>query len=303
MLPADIQVIQRGWLSANQVFLFGNEALDIVDSAFCTHSQQTLQLIHQALTRAPYSSLGKLVNTHLHSDHCGGNAAIQRTHSVAIYIPEAEWDAVNNWDENLLSYRELGQPCPRFTANQILKPNKTIALGNYEWVILAAPGHDPHSIMLFQETLGILISADALWEKGFGAVFPELKGEGGFSEVRASLDLIEQIKPRLVIPGHGQPFDKVTEALKSARSRLAYLENDIKKNALQVCKVLVKFKLLELQTVSQKLALEWVKQTPMFSRVANLLAIDVQELFEQTIQSLEQGHALTLQDNMLINCD
>jgi glyoxylase-like metal-dependent hydrolase (beta-lactamase superfamily II) len=42
--------------------------------------------------------------------------------------------------------------------------------------VLAAPGHDPHMVMLFNRERGILISADALWEHGFGAIFPEIEG-------------------------------------------------------------------------------------------------------------------------------
>jgi len=32
--------------------------------------------------------------------------------------------------------------------------------------------------MLFEPDRRILISADALWQNGFGAIFPEIEGEG-----------------------------------------------------------------------------------------------------------------------------
>ena len=34
-------------------------------------------------------------------------------------------------------------------------------------------GHDPHSVILFEPQDRILISADALWEAGFGVIFPD----------------------------------------------------------------------------------------------------------------------------------
>jgi glyoxylase-like metal-dependent hydrolase (beta-lactamase superfamily II) len=44
-------------------------------------------------------------------------------------------------------------------------------------------GHDPHSVILFEPVSRVLISADALWERGFGVIFPELEGVEAFDEV------------------------------------------------------------------------------------------------------------------------
>jgi glyoxylase-like metal-dependent hydrolase (beta-lactamase superfamily II) len=38
--------------------------------------------------------------------------------------------------------------------------------------VIAAPGHDPDSVMLLDRHHGVLIYADALRENGFGVVFP-----------------------------------------------------------------------------------------------------------------------------------
>jgi len=46
----------------------------VVDTGFCRHSEQTIALVDRALAGTP---LARIVNTHLHSDHCGGNAALQ----------------------------------------------------------------------------------------------------------------------------------------------------------------------------------------------------------------------------------
>ena len=46
----------------------------LVDTGYATHAPQTLALVQQALGARP---LDLIVNTHLHSDHCGGNALLQ----------------------------------------------------------------------------------------------------------------------------------------------------------------------------------------------------------------------------------
>ncbi len=61
--------------------------------------------------------------------------------------------------------------------------------------MIAAPGHDPHSVVLWDAADRVLISADVLWQHGFGAIFPEIEGESGFAEQGAMLDLIAGLDP------------------------------------------------------------------------------------------------------------
>ncbi|HXF45363.1 MAG TPA: MBL fold metallo-hydrolase, partial [Burkholderiaceae bacterium] len=95
-----------------------------------------------------------------------------------------------------------------------------------------------------------LISADALWENGFGAIFPELEGESGFAEQRAVLAWIDRTRPRLVIPGHGAPFTEVAAALERAAARLEALAADPERNARHVLRVLIKFWLLQVRATT-----------------------------------------------------
>jgi glyoxylase-like metal-dependent hydrolase (beta-lactamase superfamily II) len=167
------------------------------------------------------------MNTHLHSDHCGGNAALQERYaSLRTEIPPGDADAVAQWDEAALSYRATGQRCPRFRVDGLILSGQRRRLGMHDWEVHSAPGHDPHSIVLFEPESLTLISADALWENGFGVVFPELVGEPSFDEVSATLDLIDALKPKVVIPGHGRVFGDIAAALDRARRRLDGLVSD-----------------------------------------------------------------------------
>ena len=68
-----LQVFERGWLSANNILLTDSESATLVDSGYVSHQDQTIALIAHALNGR---QLDRLVNTHLHSDHCGGNAIL-----------------------------------------------------------------------------------------------------------------------------------------------------------------------------------------------------------------------------------
>jgi glyoxylase-like metal-dependent hydrolase (beta-lactamase superfamily II) len=303
VLPPGIQIFERGWLSANNILLYGNGDVSLVDTGYCAHQDLTLELVKNALQTHGLFSLNKIVNTHLHSDHCGGNAALLNTYHPEIYIPAAEAYAVSCWDEDLLSYRNLGQECPRFSHTHVLLPGSEVILGLYPWQVLAAPGHDPHSIMLYQADHQILISADALWEDGFGVIFPELWGESGFEEVGQTLDLIEGLNIALVIPGHGKPFTDAPKALKVARSRLNYLAAEPDRNARHGAKVLLKYKLLEWRSIKLQKVSQWISKTPALIDAAKQLNMEVEEMAIWLPQALVKSHAAKIEQEHLINLD
>jgi glyoxylase-like metal-dependent hydrolase (beta-lactamase superfamily II) len=246
------------------------------------HAPQTVALVRHALQGA---RLGRIVNTHLHSDHCGGNASVQRAFcggggagtgagaagtagpvadgACELHIPVGAWQAASAWDEAALSYQATGQLCERFVPDACIGPGDTISAGGRHWQVLAAPGHDPDSVMLFDSTHGVLISADALWANGFGVVFPELDGEQAFDDVARVLALIARLDARLVIPGHGAPFSDVADALQRAQQRLNAFVADPKRHHHHAMKVLVKYHLLEVQQEPVAALWAWLQKTPL----------------------------------------
>ena len=246
-LPLSMRVFERGWLSGNNILFSGCDETTLVDSGYVTHAPQTLALVEHALNGR---RLDRIVNTHLHSDHCGGNAALRMAWDCRIAIPAAEADKVRDWDEGALSYRATGQQCARFSFDELISPGDVLTMGDLQWQALAAPGHDPHALLLWCAREGILISGDALWQNGFGVIFPELAGEPGFDDVRATLELIAALGAQVVIPGHGAPFTDVEAALQRAHGRLDYLSADPVRNAENGIKVLLKFLLLERRRIA-----------------------------------------------------
>lgn len=267
-LPESIRVFERGWLSSNNVLLVDDACTALIDTGYATHAPQTVSLVRQALgTRL----LDLIVNTHLHSDHCGGNALLQATWPCRTMIPASEADAVRDWDEARLTFRATGQNCERFSFTGTIAPGAQLRLGALDWEVLGAPGHDPHSLMLYCAGERILISADALWENGFGVIFPELEGESGFAEEQAVLEAIAKLDVRLVIPGHGAPFTNVEQALERAFSRLAWLRADPARNARNALKVLIVFKLLEVRAMRFDTLLHMLDDAAVMRAAASML--------------------------------
>jgi glyoxylase-like metal-dependent hydrolase (beta-lactamase superfamily II) len=296
-----MRVLERGWLSSNNILFLGRDQTALVDSGYATHAPQTLALVAHGLQGR---RLDRLLNTHLHSDHCGGNAALQREYACRTTIPAAEAAKVRAWDQDALTYAATGQRCERFTFDDTLAPGDRLTLGELEWQALAAPGHDPHALILYCAAERILISADALWENGFGVIFPELDGGSGFAEVRATLELIAGLDVRLVIPGHGAPFAGVQQALATAFSRIDYLAAEPARNAQNAVKVLLKFLLLERQRMPLAEVPRLLAQIRLFAEANRRFLHQTEaELARWAVAQLVRAGAAAVEGDLLANRD
>jgi glyoxylase-like metal-dependent hydrolase (beta-lactamase superfamily II) len=300
---ADYTVLERGWLSANNIVFTGGEQTAVVDTGYFSHRAQTIALIGSVLGGRP---LDRILNTHLHSDHCGGNAALKAAYPMAtIAIPPGHAREVASWDEERLSYVATGQRCERFMWDGLLEPGASVKLGAKDWRIYAAPGHDPHSVVLFEPQERILISADALWENGFGVIFPLIEGDQALDEVAATLSLIERLDPLHVIPGHGAPFDDAPRALANARSRLESFVRDPIKHGWYAAKVLIKYRLLAAQQLSRTELYAWADAVPYFHSLHAHAFADMpwRDWLHESIAALVRAGAARIEGDLLINQD
>jgi glyoxylase-like metal-dependent hydrolase (beta-lactamase superfamily II) len=263
---AGLVVFERGWLSSNNVLFLPTRDCEavLIDSSYWSHQDQTVALVGHALGER---RLARVINTHLHSDHCGGNAALRRTFGCEVLVPSGEEAKARAWDEDLLTYRATGQHCPRFDVHAAVPRGGLLELGGQPWEVIDSPGHDPESFVLYQPESRLLISADALWEYGFGVVFPELEGKRAFDDVRDTLETLSSLAVDWVIPGHGRGFGSVPEAMERARRRLSGFIDDPRKHAVHASRVLVKFHLLEVRSIPLDRLLDWIVSVPYMRRL------------------------------------
>ncbi|MBP7488932.1 MAG: MBL fold metallo-hydrolase, partial [Azospira sp.] len=138
-LPDSLLVLERGWLSSNNVLCIEDEEAALVDSGYVTHAAQTLALVEKALDGR---RLTRLINTHSHSDHIGGNAALKHATGCRVLVPAGMAATIAEWDEEALLLSPLGQQAARFQHDATLAAGDRLTLGGLEWQALAVPGHD-----------------------------------------------------------------------------------------------------------------------------------------------------------------
>lgn len=299
-LPPQIRVLERGWLSSNNILIHDEYGCALIDSGYVAHAAQTLQLLQRGLEGKP---LARLINTHCHSDHMGGNAAVQRAYGCRTSIPVGEAGAIAAWDEDALMLGYSGQSAERFRYDDTLAAGDKLALGGLDWEALAAPGHDMHALMFYARAERILISGDALWQNGFGLIFPELLGQsGGYAATRATLEAISRLDIATVIPGHGAPFGEAARALDTAFQRLDAYERDPTKLARHALKVMLSFSLMIQGRVALAELPQFLADRPIFDAVnRRFLRLPEAELRDYLVKDLERAGALTIEDGWLLS--
>jgi glyoxylase-like metal-dependent hydrolase (beta-lactamase superfamily II) len=293
-----VRVLVRGWLNCNQVVMRAPRDNVLVDSGYCGHREQTLELLasREGLDHQP---LERLVNTHCHSDHMGGNAAIANAYGCRITIPAGEVKHVVPWTPQSAWMAQFDQRADPFHFDDTIAAGEAFEGGGFEWESHAAPGHDMDALMFWEPVHRVLISGDALWESGMGFVWPQ---EGANPYIEAALETlaaIERLNPALVIPGHGAPFGNVAASVAKVRARLDAFANDPAKNARHVAKVMFVFALLDRQSMPVTDVAAYLARVPCYRMLTDrFLGMDAAALAGWMLPDLVGAGAITIRDGI-----
>jgi glyoxylase-like metal-dependent hydrolase (beta-lactamase superfamily II) len=299
-LPPQVRVFVRDWLSSNNILLKGREGHVLIDSGYARHAPLTLALLAtpQGLGAAP---LARLVNTHCHSDHMGGNAAIKARYDCRIALPDGEAPLIDAWDENTLLLAYTDQRADRFSYDEVIRAGETHVWGDLEWQALAAPGHDMGALVFFNPEHRVLVSGDALWANGYGFVMPREIDARALPATRATLEMLAALDVRVVIPGHGEPFADVGAALERAFARTAAFEADSLRVARHALKVVLCFALLDQRRLPLSGMPAYVDRIGIYRDFnARFFRLSPHALAERLVAELEKAHAVRREDGWLV---
>ena len=301
----NLTVIERGWLNCNQIVLTAAGQNILIDSGYGRDAAETIQVVGEALNHQP---LHRLINTHCHSDHMGGNRALSETYACRITIPVGEVEHVSPWTAQSCWSLQTDQYAEKFVFDDTMEAGESFDGGGLCWRAMAAPGHDMGALLFWCEQERILITGDALWARGMGFVWPtevtELSDENSSRRpiyaALETLDMIETLSPRLIIPGHGAPFTAVGEALAFTRSRLVAFAKDPVKNARHVVKTLFVFALLDKRSMPLATLPQYLAGVPVYQDMSRrFLHMSDDEMAAMLVKDLLANGAVKLDNNLL----
>ncbi len=298
-LPDSIQVIERGWLSSNNILCFEGESATLVDAGYVGHAAQTVELVRVALAGR---GLDRLINTHSHSDHIGGNAALQAAFGCRIVIPAGIERMVSDWDTNALLLDAAKQRGDRFAHDAVIESGSEFDMGGLSWQAFPAPGHDMEALIYYCADKRILISGDALWQDGFGIIFGEVMGrKDALPATRNTLEMIGRLAVDIVIPGHGTPFDDFDAAMARAMRRLESFEADstrVGRNAVRAC---FTFNLLDLERLREDELAAYLKSVPFFDNVnQRMLGFSDEDFASWLLGELLRSRSIEVKDGWIL---
>jgi len=170
-----------------------------------------------------------VIVTHYHADHIYGLQVFKKA-GAKIYAQELSKDYLNSdaARQRLESSRVDFAPWVNSSTHlvapdQWIKSEKTLTVGGVDFLISkVGPAHTSEDLMVYVPSESVLFVGDLVFRGRIPFV-----GNADSKGWLASLDRIEGLKPKIVIPGHGAYSPSPTQDITFTREYLRYLRESM----------------------------------------------------------------------------
>ncbi len=237
----DIVFLQARWPSANS-YLMTSDPPVLVDTGYHTE----LAALEAALAGhgVGLRDIGLIINTHAHSDHIGGNSAIQARSGAPIAMHEYEGRPINQGDWWGAGLRYLQQEAPPFRVARYLHDGDVLRFGDLRLEVLHVPGHSSGSVALYERSREALIVGDVFHANDVGWINVPLEGAIAVYNARQSIERLRRLPIRRAYSGHGPALTDVAESAQAAIGRIESFIADPRRMALHGMKRVFVFALM-----------------------------------------------------------
>jgi glyoxylase-like metal-dependent hydrolase (beta-lactamase superfamily II) len=186
----------------------------VIDPYWDTNPSLGLETVKNAIKQ---NNLTSIIITHAHSDHYGGLPALEQSGvQTVVHIGDAwsiedpmyqfmqyfayETPTKKRFDARL---KEIGGRGSRI--HRAVRDGDTIEVGSKKFEVIHVPGHTHGSICLYERREGALFIGDTPYPSAW---IPSWLGLVVDAEAYSkSLLRLSELRPRIIFPGHSDPFD------------------------------------------------------------------------------------------------
>lgn len=286
-LPAEVVWQQRPFPNSNFLLLRG-ERPAMIDSGFVAHAKQTEALASQASSRVDL-----VVNTHWHSDHVGANALFQST-GTQIAASAIDSHALHNSDAGCCAAEYLDQPVPEYRVDLALRDGDRTLLGDWEWEILAVPGHSPGHLALFDPEHRLAVVGDSVTAYDVGWVSIMSEGTGALDVALGSLKKLQRLGAEALLPGHGPLVTSPEAAIGKAITRLERQREDIDLSVNYGAKRILAFALMIHNGIPRAGLEDYLSERAWVIDSAATLGQGVDEFIRDLVDTMLSSGAVTM---------
>ena len=257
----EIVFLQARWPSANS-YLVTSDPPALVDTGYHTElaGLEAALAAHGVRLR----DIGLIVNTHSHSDHIGGNSAIQARSGAPIAMHEYEGQPINQGDWWNAGVRYLQQEAPPFQVARYLHDGEVLRFGDLQLEVLHVPGHSSGSVALYERSRETLIVGDVFHANDVGWINVPIEGAIAVHNARRSIERLRRLPIRRAYSGHGPALTNVAESAQAAIGRIESFIADPRRMALHGMKRVFVFALMIHGGIAEHEIVAYLRKTLWF---------------------------------------
>jgi hydroxyacylglutathione hydrolase len=278
--------VERGWLNANH-FVFNGREKVLIDTGYIGDFKETRRFIQDL--GVDLREVDRIVSTHSHCDHIGGNKRIQDLSGCKIAMHRIDKFFIDSRNDWATWWRYYDQEAEFFRVDISLEEGDCVFLGDLKLEVIHTPGHGGGMIALYSPKEGFLISSDALWDGDLGVL--TVRVEGSIAPILAldSLEKLSKLDVDRIYPGHGPPIREPKAAIQKCREKLeGFLRDPSRMGMDQLRKILIYILLMRGGFPVDEF-FDYLMGTPWFKETVDLFFEDSYEgIFIQTMGSLIQ---------------
>jgi glyoxylase-like metal-dependent hydrolase (beta-lactamase superfamily II) len=283
---------ERGWLNANHFAYRGDEVV-LIDTGYLPSFRQTEELLTGV--GIPRDRVGRIVSTHSHCDHIGGNARLQAATGCRIAMHPIQKRIVDDRDDWATWARYYEHEAEFFRVDETIQEGDELALGALRFHIYHVPGHAPGMLALYEPRLKILLPSDAVWDGDVGVLNTHVEGTIAPWLALDSVRRLAALDVKVIYPGHGPPIIDPARAFERTIRKVERLIQDRRALGWDQLKKMTLYALLMWGDMATEKLFPRLMATPWFmDPIRRYLGGDAEACYRQMLDDFLQRGLVVL---------